>query len=214
LETLIRLSTAHAKARLSMQVEECDVEAVSELLNYVLYHEVGIRAAYQQGTGQEELEELEGSLHHPSSSLSKHHAKSRQNKRSLQDEEDDDDEEEGETSLSKKQRRDDSDSESESRFSLEEEEEEESNEGASTPLRPSPSSSSLLLPDGTANRRHPLYTRATELISSLGSSFHSSELKSKLPSFVGEREVSAILRALQDDNRVFYSEEDGMVDLI
>ena len=42
LETLIRLSSAHAKARLSTAVEECDVEVAVELVNYVLYGEIGV----------------------------------------------------------------------------------------------------------------------------------------------------------------------------
>ena len=41
LETLIRLSTAHAKARLSKSVEVCDVDVAVELVNFVLYGEVG-----------------------------------------------------------------------------------------------------------------------------------------------------------------------------
>jgi DNA replication licensing factor MCM3 len=41
LETLIRLSSAHAKARLSATVDECDVEVAVELINYVLYGELG-----------------------------------------------------------------------------------------------------------------------------------------------------------------------------
>jgi DNA replication licensing factor MCM3 len=41
LETIIRLSTAHAKCRLSVNVEEEDVEAALELMNFVMFHEVG-----------------------------------------------------------------------------------------------------------------------------------------------------------------------------
>jgi hypothetical protein len=41
LETLIRLASAHAKARLSQAVEEEDVEVAVELMNFVLFHEVG-----------------------------------------------------------------------------------------------------------------------------------------------------------------------------
>lgn len=40
LETLIRLSTAHAKARLSLLVEECDVEIAEELLRFTLFTNV------------------------------------------------------------------------------------------------------------------------------------------------------------------------------
>jgi DNA replication licensing factor MCM3 len=41
LETIIRLATAHAKARLSPTIDEVDVEVAMELMNYVLYHEIG-----------------------------------------------------------------------------------------------------------------------------------------------------------------------------
>lgn len=40
LETLIRLSTAHAKARLSQKVEERDAEAAEEILRFALFKEV------------------------------------------------------------------------------------------------------------------------------------------------------------------------------
>lgn len=41
LETIIRLSTASAKSRLSSSVEIIDVEIAAELLNFVLFHEIG-----------------------------------------------------------------------------------------------------------------------------------------------------------------------------
>ena len=41
LETIIRLSTAAAKARLSNSVDDCDVEVAMELMNFVLFHEIG-----------------------------------------------------------------------------------------------------------------------------------------------------------------------------
>ena len=41
LETIIRLSSASAKARLSPSVDEEDVELATELMNYVLFHEIG-----------------------------------------------------------------------------------------------------------------------------------------------------------------------------
>ena len=40
LETLIRLATAHAKARLSLKVQETDAMAAEELLRFALYKEV------------------------------------------------------------------------------------------------------------------------------------------------------------------------------
>lgn len=42
LETIIRLSTAHAKARLSDHVENEDVECAVELMHFVLFHEIGL----------------------------------------------------------------------------------------------------------------------------------------------------------------------------
>ena len=41
LETLIRLSSAHARARLSATVTTEDVEAAVELVNFVLFHDIG-----------------------------------------------------------------------------------------------------------------------------------------------------------------------------
>lgn len=43
LETLIRLSTAHAKARLSVKVESEDARAAEEIMRYALYKEVAKR---------------------------------------------------------------------------------------------------------------------------------------------------------------------------
>ena len=50
LETIIRLANANAKCRLSQSVDEVDVEAALELMNFVLYHEVG--ATTDEGEGQ------------------------------------------------------------------------------------------------------------------------------------------------------------------
>ena len=41
LETIIRLASAHAKSRLSSSVEESDVEEVLDIMNFVLFHEIG-----------------------------------------------------------------------------------------------------------------------------------------------------------------------------
>ncbi|KAJ9070617.1 MCM DNA helicase complex subunit [Entomophthora muscae] len=43
LETLIRLSTAHAKARLSSRVDAKDVEAANELLRYAMFKEIATK---------------------------------------------------------------------------------------------------------------------------------------------------------------------------
>lgn len=45
LETLIRLSTAHAKARISKSVELEDSEVAVELVQYAYFKKVGHRAA-------------------------------------------------------------------------------------------------------------------------------------------------------------------------
>ena len=50
LETIIRLSSAHAKARLSQNVEDQDVEVAVELMNFVLFHEVGVMAGGETDT--------------------------------------------------------------------------------------------------------------------------------------------------------------------
>lgn len=39
-ETLIRLSTAHAKMRLSQSVDICDCEIAVQLLNFALFNEL------------------------------------------------------------------------------------------------------------------------------------------------------------------------------
>ena len=41
LETIIRLASAHAKSRLSNTVEETDVEEILDIINFVMFHEVG-----------------------------------------------------------------------------------------------------------------------------------------------------------------------------
>jgi DNA replication licensing factor MCM3 len=41
LETIIRLASAHAKSRLSNSVDEVDVEEVLDILNFVMFHEIG-----------------------------------------------------------------------------------------------------------------------------------------------------------------------------
>jgi DNA replication licensing factor MCM3 len=54
LETLIRVSTAHAKARLSLLVEEADAVAAIDLLQFALYHETGVDAGVQFASGDDE----------------------------------------------------------------------------------------------------------------------------------------------------------------
>lgn len=54
LETVIRLASAHAKLRLSESVDVLDVENANELLNYVLYHEIGERTEFGHKTSTSE----------------------------------------------------------------------------------------------------------------------------------------------------------------
>lgn len=49
LETVIRLSSAHAKVRLSHTVDEEDVDLAMELMNFVMFHEVGSMEPAQYG---------------------------------------------------------------------------------------------------------------------------------------------------------------------
>jgi DNA replication licensing factor MCM3 len=51
LETVIRLSSAHAKARLSNSVDDEDVDLAMELMNFVMFHEVGV-AEPESGGGR------------------------------------------------------------------------------------------------------------------------------------------------------------------
>jgi DNA replication licensing factor MCM3 len=52
LETMIRLSSAHAKSRLSDTVNEYDVEEILEIMNYVLFHEIGNYPSPQSATNE------------------------------------------------------------------------------------------------------------------------------------------------------------------
>lgn len=73
LETLIRLSTAHAKARLSTKVTERDAMAAEEILRFALFKEVMKRhkrkrrklnhggAGARRGDGESDDEDAEGS---------------------------------------------------------------------------------------------------------------------------------------------------------
>lgn len=59
LETLIRLSTAHAKARLSYQVEEKDARVAEEILRYALFKEVSEKPRNKRHRTTANLEESE-----------------------------------------------------------------------------------------------------------------------------------------------------------
>lgn len=58
LETLIRLSTAHAKARLSNRIEEKDAEVAEELLRFALFKEVITNKNKRRRINREPSEEL------------------------------------------------------------------------------------------------------------------------------------------------------------
>ena len=59
LETLIRLSSAHAKARLSKDIEEKDAEKAMELIKFALYHDTKDENGVNHQDSDEEIEEEE-----------------------------------------------------------------------------------------------------------------------------------------------------------
>ncbi|KAI8917550.1 MCM2/3/5 family-domain-containing protein [Powellomyces hirtus] len=61
LETLIRLSTAHAKARLSQRVEKVDAELAIEILKFALYKEVKSKKRNKRAKVAQESDESDGS---------------------------------------------------------------------------------------------------------------------------------------------------------
>ena len=179
LETIIRLSTAHAKARLSKEVEEDDVEIVVELMNYVLYHEVGTFASSSTPSLLSKRKTREG------------------------------EEEEDEDSWVKSKKRNNGESENE------EEEEEEEEEEISTPVikESHQDSDALIRRDGSVNKRHPTYSQVLTLISKMESGFHIDSLTSQVAG-VTDDQMLGVVKGLQEDNRIWFSEEDGMIDII
>ncbi|XP_059440284.1 DNA replication licensing factor MCM3 isoform X1 [Corylus avellana] len=70
LETIIRLSTAHAKLKLSRKVSKSDVEAALKVLNFAIYHtELNEMEEREQ---ERELERKRRADHHPSGNDSHH----------------------------------------------------------------------------------------------------------------------------------------------
>ncbi|ODQ66025.1 MCM-domain-containing protein [Nadsonia fulvescens var. elongata DSM 6958] len=69
LETLIRLSTAHAKARLSNRVEEQDAEAAEEILRYALFKEVVDKSRHKRQRVNTKSNEIEEEFEETTSSV-------------------------------------------------------------------------------------------------------------------------------------------------
>ena len=61
LETIIRLSSAHAKLRLSDLVENVDVDVAMELLNFVLFHEIGADVSTYISQNKQSIEIVQSS---------------------------------------------------------------------------------------------------------------------------------------------------------
>ena len=59
LETLIRLSTAHAKARMSKEVKMRDAEAAVELISFAIFKEVVEKVRHKRGRRHEDDSDIE-----------------------------------------------------------------------------------------------------------------------------------------------------------
>jgi len=90
LETLIRLSTAHAKARLSRSVDRKDAEAAVELMRFALFHEVlhrQKRRREEEGDSEEDEEFMEDQ-EEPQQDASQESQRKRRRRAQLEDEDD------------------------------------------------------------------------------------------------------------------------------
>ncbi|KAB1221354.1 DNA replication licensing factor MCM3 [Morella rubra] len=65
LETIIRLSTAHAKLKLSRKVSKSDVEAALKVLNFAIYHKELTEMEEREQERERELERKRSADHHP-----------------------------------------------------------------------------------------------------------------------------------------------------
>ncbi|XP_041028866.1 DNA replication licensing factor MCM3 [Juglans microcarpa x Juglans regia] len=65
LETIIRLSTAHAKLKLSRKVSKSDVEAALKVLNFAIYHKELAEMEEREQERERELERKRRADHHP-----------------------------------------------------------------------------------------------------------------------------------------------------
>jgi len=75
LETIIRLSTASAKSRLSISVDEVDVDMAMELMNFVLFHDIGNEDNSRSGgNAPAVLQSMNNQLLAMSKTQGKHHA--------------------------------------------------------------------------------------------------------------------------------------------
>lgn len=64
LETLIRLASAHAKARLSHKVEEADAAKAMNLMSFALYHETTASLDEQQDENSGDRDMLQANKQH------------------------------------------------------------------------------------------------------------------------------------------------------
>jgi DNA replication licensing factor MCM3 len=95
LETIIRLSSASAKARLSQSVDSEDVDTALELLNYVLYHEGNSDDPDPNKGNNNYSGNLGSGFHQQSQIISDENMNNNNDHKRLRDKRDDDDDDDG-----------------------------------------------------------------------------------------------------------------------